>query len=212
MTLKWLFKWKTFFMVFFSHTTFWSCLPLLPLLPVSLHLSPTQLFALCSLSPPSLLKNYPPKIRQTTNPGRQKCYNETKNPPQTLSPSCGFVLAGYSCARGLALECGWSTQCHNSGEKWISLCQQVSVAHSFSVRSGTPCLLPCLSPGPSSGFIYFVWMDVCLHALKCIACISGGHGDQNGLNILQLELQVLVSHQMDAKKWAWVLWKGSKHS
>lgn len=125
-----------------------------------------------------------------------------QKPTPNIESVLWFCVGRLLLRMGPGLECGRSTQCHNSGEKWFSLCQQVSVANSFSVRSGTPCLLPCLSPGTSSGFIYFICVDVCLHVLKCIACISGGRGDQkNGLNILQLQLQVVVSHQMDSGKW-----------
>lgn len=163
---------KNIFYGFFSHTIFWSCFPLLHLLPVPLRLSPTQLFASCSLSPPSsLLKNYPPKIRQTTNPGKQKCYNETKNPPQTLSPSCGLVLAGYSCARGPLL---WSvvdppraTTQETNGFPFASRYQLHTVSQlgvGPHVYFPVSVLVPHLDL-----FISYGWMFACMHLSALLA-------------------------------------------
>lgn len=59
----------------------------------------------------------------------------------------------------------------------------------FSVSGALPACTPA----------YHVW-------------VSGAQGGQKVLNLLELELQTALSHDMGAKNWTWVLWKCSKRS
>lgn len=69
--------------------------------------------------------------------------------------------------------------------------------------------LPCGKPqGSEQSFIllFFICISVCLRVclLKtCVPCAGGGK--KKVLDPLELELQTLVSCQMDARNWTWIL-------
>lgn len=65
---------------------------------------------------------------------------------------------------GPALERGWYTQWHFIGENWLSLCQWVSIANSFSVRGWTMYLLFPLNAGTHSG-LNLCWSYAWCHSL-----------------------------------------------
>lgn len=64
-----------------------------------------------------------------------------------------------------ALECGWYTQDHSTGENWFSLSQQESTANSFLFRGETMYPLPFLH---TEDFVWLAFVWVFAHAVNSL--------------------------------------------
>lgn len=82
------------------------------------------------------------------------------------------MLAGQLLlSMGPALECGWNTQGHSTGENQFTTPQQVSTANSFFVRGGTLCPLLLPRSGIRSD-ASLCTSCACCHSLSEFMCAS----------------------------------------